>query len=140
MHFVKDHEEFYNNNNDHFKNKARKECLWERFTNSRKLSVKVYKTWFDLQRTHYVKVMQSKSGHAPKEIMERQNYIQDKFHFLKSYIRYKRLKSSGLKSQAQGASASAHNFSRASTNTDSMDISISQQTPHYSLNKSPAPP
>ena len=31
--------------NKHFKDKARKEC--PRFANSRKLSVKVCKTWFD---------------------------------------------------------------------------------------------
>ena len=29
-----DHEELYNKNNEHFKDKARKECLWERFSNS----------------------------------------------------------------------------------------------------------
>ena len=33
--FVKDHNELYNKTRDHFKDKARKECLWERFTNSR---------------------------------------------------------------------------------------------------------
>ena len=42
--FVKDHEELYDKNNEHFKDKARKECLWEQFANSRKLSVKVFKT------------------------------------------------------------------------------------------------
>ena len=42
--FVKDHEELYDKTNDHFKDKARKECPWEQFTNSQKLSVKVCKT------------------------------------------------------------------------------------------------
>ena len=42
MDFVKDHEELYDKINEHFKDKARKECLWERLANSRKLSVKVY--------------------------------------------------------------------------------------------------
>ena len=50
--FKKDHEELYNRINKHFKDKARKECLWERYANSRKLSVKVYKTWFESQRTN----------------------------------------------------------------------------------------
>ena len=45
MDFVKDHEELYDKRNEHFKDKARKECLWERFPNN--LSVKVCKTWFD---------------------------------------------------------------------------------------------
>ena len=42
--FVKDHKELYDKKNEHFKNKARKGYLWERFTSSCKLSVKVCKT------------------------------------------------------------------------------------------------
>ena len=56
--FVKDHEE----TNEHFNNKARKECLWDRFTNSGKLSVKVCKTWFESQKARYNKLTQLKSG------------------------------------------------------------------------------
>ena len=44
--FVKDHETLYDKTSKHFKDKARKECLWESFASSRKLSVKVCKTWF----------------------------------------------------------------------------------------------
>ena len=51
--FVKDHKELYDMTNEHFKDKARKECLWEQFAESCKLSVKVCKTWYDSQRTHY---------------------------------------------------------------------------------------
>ena len=108
--FVKDH-------------KARKKCLWERFTNSHKLSVNVCKTWFKFQRTHSSKLMEFKSGQAPKAITERQNWIQDKFNFLKTHIRLKRLsKSSGFKSLAQGTSA--HGNSTGSIDTVSMKISM----------------
>ena len=55
--FVKDHEEFYDKTNEYFEDKARKECLFERFANSRKLSVKVCKTSFGWQRKHYGKLM-----------------------------------------------------------------------------------
>ena len=103
--FVKDHKELYYKTNEHLKDKARKECLWEQFTNNHKLSVKVCKTWFDSQKTCYGKLMQSKSGQAPKEKTERQNWIQDKFGFLRSHIRSKELsKLSGLpipRSQSQ---------------------------------------
>ena len=51
MDFVKEHEKLYNKANEYFKDKARKECLWERFTNGHKLSVNVCKTWFESQRT-----------------------------------------------------------------------------------------
>ena len=65
--FVKDHKELYNKIYEKFKYKASKDCLWERFTSSHKLSVKVCKVWLDLQRTHYGKLSQSKSDQAPKK-------------------------------------------------------------------------
>ena len=34
VNFVEDHENLYNKTNVHFKDKERKECLWERFANS----------------------------------------------------------------------------------------------------------
>ena len=44
VHFVKDHEELYDKTNGHFKDNARKQCFWERFASTDKLSVKVCKT------------------------------------------------------------------------------------------------
>ena len=61
------------------------------FTNSRKLPVQVCKTCCNSQRTRYSKLMQSKSGQTQKEMMERQNWIQDKFNFFKTHIRGKGL-------------------------------------------------
>ena len=43
--FVKD------KTNEHLKDKARKDCLWDRFPSSCELSVKVCKIWFESQRT-----------------------------------------------------------------------------------------
>ena len=71
--FVKDDEELYDKTNEHFKDKVRKECLWEMFANSRKLSVKVCKTWFESQRKHYGKVTQSKPGQSLIEMTKRLN-------------------------------------------------------------------
>ena len=34
MDFATDHEELFDKNNKHFKDKARKDCLWDRFTSS----------------------------------------------------------------------------------------------------------
>ena len=51
--FVKDHEELYDKTSEHFKDNTRKEHVWERFANSRKLSAKVCKIWFELQKTCY---------------------------------------------------------------------------------------
>ena len=123
---VKDHKELYDKTNKYFKDKARKECLWERFATSQKLSVKVCNIWSKYQRTCYGKLTQSKSGQSPKEMTERQAWIQYKFH-----IRPKVLKSSAFKSSAQGASASAasaHDISRGSANTDSINIRMRSDT------------
>ena len=61
-------------------------------------------------------------------MIESQNWTQDKFGFLWWHIRYKWLnKLSAIKSQTQGASAlafTAHNMSKASTDTNSMEISM----------------
>ena len=65
--FVKGHEELYPKTKKHLKYYARKECLWERFTSSYKLSVKVCKTSFKSQRTGCGKLTKSKSGQAPRE-------------------------------------------------------------------------
>ena len=99
VNFVKDHEELFDKTNEQFKDKARKYCLLERFTSCCKLSVNVCKTWFKFQRTHYGKFMQSKSGQAPTEMTERQNWIQYKCNLLKMHIRHKgHSKSSAFKS------------------------------------------
>ena len=71
MDSVKAHEELYNKTSEYFKDKAKKEFLWEQFAKSHKLSVKLCNTWFDSQRTHYRKLMQSKSRQAPNEMTER---------------------------------------------------------------------
>ena len=72
---IKHHEELYEKTSKHFQDKVRKECLWKRFASSCKLPVKVCKTWLKSQRTHYRKLIQSKSDQAPKEMTERQNWI-----------------------------------------------------------------
>ena len=48
-------------------------------------------TWLESQKTCYSKLMQSKSGQAPKEMTERQNWIPDKLHIMKSHIKNNRL-------------------------------------------------
>ena len=78
--FVKYHEELYQMINEHFKDTARKDCLWQRLASSCNLSVKVCKTWFKSQRTSYGKFTKPKFGQASKEMTERQNWIQDKFN------------------------------------------------------------
>ena len=96
----------------------------------------VCKTWFESQRTHYCKLTQSKSGQAPKEMMERQNWIQDKFNFLKIHIRCKGLsKSSGFKSRPEEPvhPIPQHTTSPALQPTWIVRRSACGQIPQYSL-------
>ena len=67
MDFVKDHEALYDKTSEHFKVMAGKEFLWQQFAKSHKLSVNVCETWFDLQRTCFGKLTQSKYGQALNE-------------------------------------------------------------------------
>ena len=85
MDFVKDQEELYNKTNEHFKQKARKECFRERFTNSHNVCQSVQDlvriSKYSLQQTCAVQV-----SHAPKEMTQRQNWIQEKFNSLKAQM------------------------------------------------------
>ena len=53
--FVKQHEELYDKTNDSFKDKQKKERLWELLAATRNLPVKTVKKWFETQRTRYNK-------------------------------------------------------------------------------------
>ena len=89
--FMKDQEELYNKTSEHFKDKARKESLWEEFKRSRKLSVKVCKTWFDSQRTQYGRL---KSGQGPDGNDGMSDLDTGQLGFLRSHIKHKGLSKS----------------------------------------------
>ena len=47
--FIQQHEDLYGKTHDKFKDKHRKEGLWERLAASRNLSVNTVKKWFETQ-------------------------------------------------------------------------------------------
>ena len=69
--FIKQHEELYDKTNDSFKDKEKKERLWEQLTATRNVPVKTVKKWFDTQHTRYGKLTQTKSGQAAEKSRER---------------------------------------------------------------------
>ena len=71
--FVKDHQELYDKTQEKFKDKAKKDCLWERFASSCNLSVKECKTYIESQRIRYEKLKQCKSDQAPNKMTGRQH-------------------------------------------------------------------
>ena len=54
--FVKQHKELYDKINDSFKDKQKKERLWEQLAATRNLPIKTVKKWFETQRTRYGKL------------------------------------------------------------------------------------
>ena len=70
MEFVKQHEQLYDKTNDKFKDKQKKERLWETLAATRNLPVNTVKKWFETQHTRYVKLTQTKSGQAVEKCTE----------------------------------------------------------------------
>ena len=68
--FVKQDEELYDKTNYSFKDKQKKERLWEQLAATRNLPVKTVKEWFETQRTRYGKLTQTKSGQAAEKRTE----------------------------------------------------------------------
>ena len=106
MEFLKQQEELYDKTHDKFKDKHRKEGLWERLADSRNLSVNTVKKWFETQRTRYGKHTQTKSGQVSEKSTERQTWLKDSFSFLQGNIRRKEI-SSTLKSPLRASASTA---------------------------------
>ena len=99
MAFIKQHEELYNKTNNKFKDKQKKERLWETLAATINLTVNTVKKWFENQRNRYGKLTQTKSRHAAEKSTERQTTLKDSFNFLRGHIRRKLVsKSSAFKS------------------------------------------
>ena len=106
--FVKQHEKLFDKTHTKFKDRQRKERLWETVAASRNLPVSTAKKWFETQRTRYGKLTQTKSGQAAAKNTKRQTWLKDNFSFLQGHIRRKRAsKSSRFKSPLRPSAATA---------------------------------
>ena len=59
--------ELYDNTNNSFKDKQKKERLWESLAATRNLPVKTVKKWFKTHHTRYDKLTQTKSGQTAEK-------------------------------------------------------------------------
>ena len=80
--FVKQHKELHDKTNDSFKDKQKKDHLWEQLATTRNLPIKTVKKWCETQRTRYGKLNQTKSGQAAEKSTEQQTWLMDSFSFL----------------------------------------------------------
>ena len=92
--FVKQNAELCDKTQAKFKDKRRKEGVWERPAVSRNLSVNTVKKWFETQRTRYGNLTHMKSGQAAVMGTERQTRIHKSFILLQGHIRRKGLSKS----------------------------------------------
>ena len=123
--FVKEHKELYNKINKLFKNKVRKDSLWEIF--AKKILVCPGKTWFESQRTPYDKLQLFKSGHAPKELTDIHQWI----HHQDSQVTPVKgiNKSSGFKSPVDPVpEQDPHTNYPEALHTDSIEINMHSST------------
>ena len=136
--FVKQHEELYDKTNDSFKDKQKKEGLWEQLAATRNLPVKTVKKWFDTQCTRYGKLTQTKSGQAAEKSTECQSWLKDSFSFLLGHIRKKGVSKFSAFKSPQRPSAAAASVPDTSRDTESeMEISIASDVTHQPSSTSP---
>ena len=140
MEFIKQHEELYDKTNDSFKDKLKKERLWEQLVSTRNLAIKTVKKWFETQCTRYGKLTQTKSGQAAEKSTKQQTWLKDSFSFLRGHIRRKGVfKSSAFKSpQRPPAATASASFTDTTKDTESeMEISIASDVTHQPSSTSP---
>ena len=138
--FIKQHRELYDKTNDSFKDKQKKERLWEQLAGTRNFPIKTVKKWFEIQYTRYGKLTQTKSRQAAEKSTERQTWLKDSFSFLRGDIRRKVVsKSSAFKSpQRPSAVATSASVPDTSRDTESeMEISIASDVTHKPSSTSP---
>ena len=136
--FIKQHEKLYDKTNDSFKDKQKKERLWEQLASTRNLPIKTVKKWFQTQRTRYGKLTQMKSRQAAEKSTERQTWLKDSFSFLRGHIRRKGVSKSSAFKSPQRPSAAAASVPDTFKDTESeMEISIASDFTYQPSSTSP---
>ena len=117
--FVKQHEELYDKTNHSFKDKQKKESLWEQPAATRNLPIKTVEKWFE-------------------KSTERQTWLKDSFSFLRGHIRRKGVSKSSAFKLPQRPSAAAASVQDTSRDTESeIEISIASYVTHQPSSTSP---
>ena len=138
MEFIKRQEELYDKTNDSFKDKPKKERLWEQLAATRNLSVKTVTKCFDTQCTRYGKLTQTKSGQGAEKSTEQQTWLKDSFSFLRGHLKRKGVSKSSTFKSPQRPSAAAASIPDTSKDTESeMEISIASDVTHQPSSTSP---
>ena len=111
--FLRDNEILYNKCLKDYKDKSKREAVWDKFCEEHNLGKDACQKWFQSQCTLFRKVTHMKLVLGGPQLTERQKWTRDNFHFLRGHImRHLKRKSEfraskGSASQASAASGSA---------------------------------
>ena len=83
--WVREHEFLYNKKTD-YKNKDKKDRLWEEKTNEMGRDPDEINTWYESMITRFGRLLKKKSGDRAKTDTDREAYIRMKFAFLTDHI------------------------------------------------------
>ena len=89
VNYVRDHVDPYDKLNNTFKDKVKGQeglPLGEVCKKPQPVS-EVCKTWSESQKIRNGKLTQSKTGQAPKEMLKRQNLVQNKLHIVYNFFK-----------------------------------------------------
>ena len=84
--FLCDNELLYNKHLMDYKNRSKRELVWDKICKENNLDKDACQRWFQSLRTIFGKVTHMKSGQGEPQLMERQRWTRDNFHFLRDHI------------------------------------------------------
>ena len=86
--FLTEHEVLYNKKLQDYRDKNKKQALWDEIAATLGKDVKLLQTWYDSVRTRYGKILKDnkKSGSGLDHLIQRQQWIFTKFGFLHQFI------------------------------------------------------
>ncbi|XP_072173824.1 uncharacterized protein [Diadema setosum] len=80
----------WNRKDKEFKNKSKKDRVWEEKAQELGYEVKLLRTWYTDLRDFNTKLMKQKSTDSTRQLTDREKWVMDKFSFLRSTVRHNR--------------------------------------------------
>ena len=84
--FLCDNEILYNKRSREYKDRSKREAVWDKFCEENNLEKDACQKWFQSQHTLFGKVTQMKQVMGGPQLTERQKWTRDNFDFLMDYI------------------------------------------------------
>ena len=113
MDFLHDNEILYNKHLMDYKDRSKREAVWDKFCEENNMDNDACQKWFQSQRTLFGKVTHMMSGQGELQLTERQKLTRDNFNLLRDHIlrhitvKSKFMVSRGSASQTTAAAGSA---------------------------------